>query len=449
MKIRNTIRLLLATSLFIVLSAFGQVAEEPAPQVTLITNANLFDGSDKLVADMSVLVEGNRIAKIAKSIEAPAGATLIDAKGRTMTPGLIDSHVHLAWVISSPYAMFDTPADYQAALALVEAKAMLMRGYTSIRDTAGQVFGTKRAIDEGLFPGPRIWGSGAAISMTSGHGDFRTLNTEPRQMGGSNFTEVERIQLVIFADGVPEVLTAARMQMRKGAHFVKMFVGGAVSGLRDPLDITEYSFDEIKAAADEAKRWNTYLSVHSYTDASVKLALEAGAMSIEHGNLLTDSTMKLLAEKGAFLSTQTGLFLGEAPADWNPDQKAKQKATKDGLDTMFAAAKKYKVKIALGSDLVGPPAAKAEQAKELSFRLPWFTPTEILNQATSINAELLAMSGPRNPYPGKLGVIEEGAYADLLLVDGNPLENLHLFDEPEKNLALIMKDGKIYKNIVR
>ncbi|MBN1919359.1 MAG: amidohydrolase family protein [Verrucomicrobia bacterium] len=180
MKIRTTIRLLFATSLLTVSPAFAQVAEKPAPTSTLITGAKIFDGSDKLVADMSLLVEGNKITRIAKSIEAPAGATVIDAKGRTMTPGLIDCHVHLAWVISSPYAMFDTPADYQAALALVEAKAMLMRGYTSIRDTAGQVFGTKRAIDEGLFPGPRIWGCGAAISMTSGHGDFRTLNTEPR-----------------------------------------------------------------------------------------------------------------------------------------------------------------------------------------------------------------------------------------------------------------------------
>ena len=197
--------IVIASSFVAVQPVFAQ-EQQQVPTLVLISNVNIFDGSDKLVADMSVLVEGNKIAKIANSIEAPAGATVIDAKGRTMTPGLIDSHVHLAWVISSPYAMFDAPVDYQAALALVEAKAMLMRGYTSIRDTAGQVFGTKRAIDEGLFPGPRIWGCGAAISMTSGHGDFRTLNTEPRQMGGSNFTEVERIQLVIFADGVPEVL---------------------------------------------------------------------------------------------------------------------------------------------------------------------------------------------------------------------------------------------------
>lgn len=438
-------------SLFLALAlcASAAVQAEAPKTAVLITNANIFNGSDKLATGMSVLVEGNKITKIAKSIPAPVGAEIINANGRTLTPGLIDAHVHIGWVISNPFGMFDAPPDYQAALALVEAKATLMRGYTSVRDTSGQVFGIRRAIDQGLFPGPRIWGSGAGISMTSGHGDFRMLSTEPRQLGGSPNTEGERIGLIVFADGVPEVLSAARTQMRKGANFLKMFTSGAVSGLRDPLDITEYSFEEIKAAADEAKRWNTYLAVHSYTDASVKLALEAGAMSIEHGNLLTDSTMKLLAEKGATLSTQTGLFLGDPPADWNADQKAKQLATREGLTTMFASAKKYKVKIALGTDLVGTPAQKQEQAKELSFRLPWFTPAEILTQATANNGELLAMSGPRNPYPGKLGVIEEGALADILLVNGNPLENLHLYDDPDKNLALIMKDGVIYKNTVK
>ena len=175
MRYKNFVIALLA--FILCMPGFAQAAEPPEPKLTLISNVNIFDGSDKLVADMSVLVEGNKITKIAKSIEAPAGATVIDAKGRTMTPGLIDCHVHLAWVISSPYAMFDTPADYQAALALVEAKAMLMRGYTSIRDTAGQVFGTKRAIDEGLFPGPRIWGCGAAISMTSVSYTHLTLPT--------------------------------------------------------------------------------------------------------------------------------------------------------------------------------------------------------------------------------------------------------------------------------
>jgi imidazolonepropionase-like amidohydrolase len=420
---------------------------EPKPLI-LITNANLFDGSDKLATGMSVLIEDNKIAKIAKSIESPEGAKVIDAQGRTMTPGLIDCHVHLMWNLS-PAGLFDAMPDYLGARTLAECEATLMRGYTSVRDVSGQVLGAKRAIDEGYFVGPRIWSSGAGISMTSGHGDLRTLNTLPRSMGGSPETEVERIGMSIFADGVPEVLTASRMQLRKGSHFLKMYVSGAVSGLRDPLDISEFSFEEVEAAADEAKRWNTYLAVHTYTDASTQQALQAGAMSIEHGNLMSEETMKLLAEKGAFLSTQVGIFTTDPPADWNADQRAKQQAAKEGLEKMFVLAKRYKVKIALGTDLVGTPKEKAVQAKELSSRLFWFTPAEILTQATANNAELLSWSGPRNPYPGKLGVIEEGAYADLLLVDGNPLDNLKLFDEPEKNLALIMKDGKIYKNNVQ
>lgn len=429
--------------------ALPAVATDIPSEVTLFREVNIFDGkSDKLAAGMSVLVEGNKIAKIAKSINAPAGATVIDAKGRTMTPGLIDAHVHLFWN-TSPAGMFNFPQDYLYALSLKEAEATLMRGYTGVRDISGPVLGIKKAIDEGLYPGPRIWSSGAGLSMTAGHADLKTNSTVPRTLGGPYWTDVEYSGLSIVADGLPEVLSAARLQMRKGACFLKMYTSGAVSGVYDPLDISEYSFDEIKAAADEAKRWNTYLAVHSYNDASIKQALGAGAMSIEHGNLLTDETMKLLAEKGAFLSTQTGLFLEEAPADWSEDQRAKQQAAKDGLTVMFAAAKKYKVKIALGTDLVGSAASKQTQAKELSNRLPWFTPAEILRQATANNAELMSWSGPRNPYPGKLGVIEEGAYADILLVEGNPIENLKLFDEPHKNLVLIMKDGRIYKKTVK
>jgi imidazolonepropionase-like amidohydrolase len=177
--------------------------------------------------------------------------------------------------------------------------------------------------------------------------------------------------------------------------------------------------------------------------------LEAGAMSIEHAALITEDTVKLIKEKGAFLSTQTGVFVGDAPPDWSEDQRAKQQAAKIGLAIMFEFAKKHKVKIATGTDLVGSEQLKATQAFELSNRLPWFTAAKILKQATANNAELLSWSGPRNPYPGKLGVIEEGAYADILLVDGDPLENLKLFDDPGKNLLVIMKDGKIYKNTVK
>lgn len=414
----------------------------------LISNVNIFDGENtKLIHDMSVLIEGNKIARIASSIPVPNNATVIDGSGRTLTPGFIDAHVHLQWNVG-PYEFFDSSPDYHAALALVEARSTLMRGFTSVRDTGGAVFGVKKAIDQGFHPGPRIYASGAAIGMTSGHGDYRSVNELPRQLGGPAETPVERLGMSVFADGVPEVLTASRDQMRRGAQFLKMFVGGAVSGLRDPLDVVEYSFDEVKAAADEATRWNTYLAVHAYTDRSVRQALEAGAMSIEHANLLTEETMKLAVKKGAFISAQTGFFLAPAPDGFSPAQKERQQLAADGLDNMMKLAKKHKVRLLFGTDFVGSMEAKKLQLDEFTNRTRWFSPSEVLMQATSVNAEVLSLSGPRNSYPGKLGVIEEGAYADILLINGNPLEDISILTEPEKNLALIMKDGKIYKNTV-
>ncbi len=382
-----------------------------------------------------------------KNIRKEVEVEVINGEGCTMTPGLIDAHVHLYWNVPAS-ALFWLPQDYLYALTLKEAEATLMRGYTGIRDVSGAVFGIKRAIDEGHFPGPRIWASGAGISMTSGHGDLKANTMIPRVLGGPSWTDIEYSGMSIIADGVPEVLAASRLQFRKGAHFLKIYTGGAVSGVHDPLDISEYSYEEVKAAADEAKRWNTYLCVHTYTDDATQQALKAGAMSIEHGTLLTDETVKMIAEKGAFLSTQTGVYLQEPAADWSEDQKVKQKMALEGLDNLMKLAKKYNVKIALGTDIVGVASEKRKQAEELTNRLEWFTPVEILKQATINNAELMSWSGPRNPYPGILGVIEEGAYADILLVDGNPLKDLTLFKHPEKNLLLIMKDGKIYKNAI-
>ena len=434
-------------SLGLAVSAMAQDAK-PVTKV-LITNANILDSNKGTISkDMSLLVEGNKIARIAKSIPAPDGATVIDAKGRTITPGLIDAHVHLFWNVGEMPLMYQAP-EYIAALTLVEAKRTLMRGYTSVRDTAGPVLGVKKAIDQGYFEGPRIWACEAGIGMTAGHVDLRPYHQRPRPLGGGEWSDLEAIGVAVLADGVPEVLAAARLQMRKGAHFLKTFSSGAVSGLYDPLDIGEYSFEELKAAADEAKRWNTYLAVHTYNDAGTRRALEAGAMSIEHAHLLTEPTVKLIAEKGAYLSTQTGVYLAPAPSGWTDDQKAKQQQAAAGLDTLFTLAKKYKVKIALGTDLAGSLEGKELQKVELTNRLKWFTPAEILKHATVNNAELLSWSGPRNPYPGTLGVIEEGALADLLLVDGNPLEDLKLFNDPEKNLLVIMKDGKIYKNTLQ
>jgi imidazolonepropionase-like amidohydrolase len=394
------------------------------PPLTLITNVHVFDGVK------------------------PQRNEMIDGGGRTLMPGLIDAHVHLYWNVPANTLLY-LPEGYLSALALKEAENTLMRGYTGVRDTSGPVLGIKSAIDQRIYPGPRIWASAAGLSMTAGHGDIKTNNTVPRILGGPHWTDIEYSGFSIVADGVAEVLAATRLQLRKGAHFIKMYTSGAVSGLYDPLDITEYSFDEIKAAADEARRWNTYLAAHTYSDAATQQALEAGAMSIEHAATISENTMKMIVKKGAYLSTQTGVYMQEPDPGWTPDQIAKQKQALDGLDQLMKLAKKHKAKIAIGTDLVGVASEKSKQAFELENRLKWFTPFEILNQATANNAELMSWSGPRNPYPGTLGVIEEGAYADLLLVDGNPLEDLTLLSDPGENLDFIMKDGVIYKNTMQ
>ena len=439
---KHLILLMFATVLSTVTS-FGQ-SEKPSQVV--FKNVRVFDGtSEQLSNATEVLVVGNKISKIAKSISVPEGATVIDGGGRTLMPGLIDAHVHLQ-IFTSLDGLMRLPADYIAARTLEIAEDNLMRGFTTVRDASGAVFGVKQAIDEGRYPGPRIYACGAALGMSGGHYDFRENSNVPRALGGPNWTAIEYTGGAINVDGVDEVLAASRLQFRRGAVFIKMAVSGSIEGVYDPLEISEFSFDEIKAAADEAKRWNTYLAVHTYNDNATKRALEAGAMTIEHACLLTDETVKLLVEKGAILSTQTGVFLQEAPSYWDDAMIEKQRKTQNGLDNLMKMAKKYNAKIALGTDLVGSPEIMEGQAFELTNRLKWFTPIEILRQATLNNAELLSLSGPMNPYPGKLGVIEEDAYADILLVNGNPLEDLTLFNKPVENIALIMKDGKIYKN---
>lgn len=419
------------------------------PSAVLIQNVNVFDGvNEKLLMGTDVLVEGNTIKSIGKKLTAPKDAKVIDGDGRTLLPGFIDAHTHLQWNVGIN-EFIDSPPDYHAALALVEAERSLMRGFTTLRDVGGSVFGIKKAIDQGWYMGPRIHTSGAAIGMTSGHGDFRSLNTWPRQMGGEAISPVEALGISMFADGVPEVLTVTRDQFRKGAHFIKILGGGAVSGLRDPLDIAEYSLEEIKAFVGEAERWNTYTAIHTYTDKSSRTALKAGVKTLEHANLITEDTVKLAKEKGAYISAQTGFFLEPSPDSFTEGQKKRHKQAADGLDNLMKACKKHGVIPAFGTDFVTSMETKELQLAEFTNRLKWYTPYEILVQATSFNAEIIALSGPRNPYPGKVGVIEAGALADILLVNGNPLKDLKILLHPDKHLDLVMKDGKIYKNNIK
>ena len=413
----------------------------------LITNVRVFNGKgDKLSAATSVLIDGNKIKQIAPNLEAPTYALRIDGGGRVLMPGLSDMHTHLFWNFS-PFEMINLTPEYLAIMSVKEAHSTLMRGFTSIRDVAGGAFGIARAIDQGHFPGPRIQSSGPGITMTAGHGDYRGPNVMNQKFGGPLEIEAERIGFVRSADGVPDILATVRDNFRRGACFIKMFVSGAITGLYDPIDITEYSPEEISAAVEEANRWNSYLTVHAHNDKAVEAALHAGVKCVEHGPLMTEKTMELLVKKDAWLSTQTGIFVLPLGDGFTDAQKARQQQTAEGLDNMFTLAKKYGAKIALGADQAGSFESKAEHVKEFTARTKWFSNAEILRQATSQNGELWAMTGPRNPYgETKIGVIEPGAYADLLVMDGNPLEDISCMTRPETNLRIIMKDGEIYKN---
>lgn len=428
-------------------SASAQAAE-PKPAV-LITNANVFDGkNEKLAVGMSVLVEGNKIAKIAKSIPAPAGATVIDAKGKTLMPGLTDAHWHTMfnfWPISKVLG-----ADF-GLLSIAASKASketLMRGFTTVRDVGGNSFPVYRAINSGLTDGPRIYPSGGYISQSSGHGDFRGPNDVPENPG-TPLDYSQRVGHTLIADGVPEVIKRTREVLRMGATQVKAMAGGGVSSLYDPLDVTEYTFDEMKAVVEVAKTWNTYVAIHANTDAAIRLWVDAGAMSVEHGFFIGEDTAKLMAKKGVWWSMQPMEAEGEDAFKFeSPISTAKYLQVVAGLDKVVALAKKYKVKTAFGTDLLFDPNLAVKQGKFLAKLKKWYTPYEALKMATHDNAQLFKLSGPRDPYPGKLGVIEEGAYADILLVDGNPLQNLDLVADPDKNFVVIMKDGKIYKNTI-
>jgi imidazolonepropionase-like amidohydrolase len=218
-----------------------------------------------------------------------------------------------------------------------------------------------------------------------------------------------------------------------------------VASAYDPLDVSQYREQELKAAVDAANDWGTYVLTHVYNARGMQRCIAAGVKCIEHGHLTDEASMKLMAQKGVFLSTQVLTFLTELPG-LSADHKGKLRQAQEGTDVMMRLAKKHGVKIAWGTDLIGDPRLLALAPKEFAARLKWFTPVEILRQATVTNGELLALSGPRNPYPGKLGVIAEGALADLLVIDGNPLENIRILEDPDKNLKIIMKDGKLYKN---
>lgn len=422
------------------------------PKVTqgplLLTNLRLFDGSGgPLREGVSVKIDDGRIDAIVDGSGSIEGVEVIDCGGRVVMPGLIDAHWHTTLAAISQMEAMTADVGYVHLVAAREAERTLMRGVTSVRDVGGPSFALKRAIDEGIVNGPRIFPAGAMISQTSGHGDFRMRHDIPRGTT-TPLSEAERQGVAVIADGEAEVLRRTREQLMLGASQIKLMAGGGVASLYDPLDSTQFSERELRAAVEAADDWGTYVMVHVYTPRGIQRALRAGVKSIEHGQLADEETVRMMAGEGAWWSLQP--FLQDEDANVYPDaaRRESQRQVAEGTVRAYEMAQRFNVKTAWGTDILFSPKNTPNQLRHLAKLTRFYDPLTVLAMATGHNGELLELSGPRSPYPGLLGRIAPGALADLLVVDGDPERGLEFLNDPERNLKLIMKAGKVYKDIL-
>lgn len=445
MRVKKLFRLVSAS--VITMMVLATSVTNAADGTILITNVNIFDGtSGKLNSDQDVVVNGNTIEKL-----VPAGMggsnydQVIDGNGGYLTPGLVDAHSH-AVMGGDEGAFFNGDPNYVQLFAARELEEMLMRGVTTMRDAGGNTFALKKAIDDGLFPGPRIYPSGALISQYSGHADFRGSRPTnlPKEWGGPLGPGTSDGH-VMMANGKSQVMAAVRQQLFLGATQIKIAVGGGVSSFTDPLYVNEFTPEELKAAVDVAADFGTYVQVHVFNEVGVKRAIEAGVKTIEHGHLMNEEDARLMKEKGVILSTQVQVIDQLKPLYTDPVRKAKLQESLDGMDNMFRLAKKYDLKVAYGTDLLFSYEGRKQQLHDLTLRKEWYDSAEIMIQATGNSGEVVGLCGLRNPY-GKVGVIEEGAMADILIYSENPLEDVSIVEDYENNLKLIIKDGEVFKN---
>ena len=436
-----------------------------AAQQVLFTNVNVFDGlKNGLTKNQNVLIEGELIKAIGPSVNTSSEALVIDGKGRTLMPGLIDGHAHV--MINQNFGTVETNLDltdisYNATIVM---KRFLMDGFTTVRDMGGPAFGLARAIDQGRVVGSRLYPSGAFISQTSGHGDFRD-RADPgfSHNDAGDLSNFERFGIGTVADGVPEVLKATRLNLRNGATQIKIMGGGGGSSRFDPIDTTQYSKEEICAIVEAAKDWGTYVAAHTFNERAINRLLDCDVKTFEHGFFMSEKVMKRIAKNGGYVAPQMwGLSPDLAKNPLMPPEKLPMIAQlQESYGDFGKQLLKHGVKVVFASDYVGD-FSDAERARR--YEIWWRTQAfgsnfEVLKQMTSTAGEMLTLSGPRNPYKaGPLGVIEEGAYADIILVDGNPLEDITVlggsdkwFDaDPEYKLIptipLVMKGGNIYRN---
>ena len=427
-------------------------AKEKAPTLVLITNVDVWDGtSDKLKLKTDVLVEGNKIKKVAPGIKAE-GANVIDGKGYTVTPGMIDMHQHLT-LNGGTDAGNNWDAYVQGAHASRAAEYLLRSGFTTVRDIAGNSLGLKRAINSGILPGPRVYSAGPALGPTGGHSDWGSWVAAP----GEETYQI-KVHNTMVVNGVDEMLRAGRWIFRNGGDFLKVMSGGGVASTFDPIDLNSPSLDEMKAAVQAANEYGGYVAIHGYTDAAYNKSLDAGVKSYEHGFLISEKTVKRMAKEGVWWSWQPyGSYntfgMGNFPDWFTDDMRTKGALVAKGAVQVPKWMKKHGVKIVNGSDMFGWDNwhnALVNVTYPIEIPDSPFTSLDAMKISTSNPGQMLQeLSAPsRNPFKdAKLGVIEEGAWADILIWKGDPTKNIKLILEKD-NLKMVMKDGKVYKNLL-
>ena len=392
---------------------------------------------DELIDGIEVLVEDNLVKEVSDRPITTTSAQRIDLGTRTLMPGLIYAHIHLVLTEVNLQMLADVPLTLLAAKGSVAMRAMLERGFTTLRDTGGADWGIKAAVEQGLFVGPRLFIAGQPLSQTGGHGDFRKrTQTQTFCACCSGLYWASRV-----ADGVPDVIKAARDELRKGADHIKLMVSGGVASQLDPLESLQYRVDEIEAAVEEATRWGTYVCAHAYSPEAIARAVRAGVRTIEHGNLIDVPTAALMAERGAFLVPTLVTYdaMRRRGRDYglSPYSLAKNEVVLEAGMRSLEIARNAGVKIGFGSDLLGQ--LQDDHCGEFMLRGEAMSAPEVIRSATLVNAEIVRQTG-------KLGELVPGAFADLLVVDGDPYQDLGVFRSDGGRLDGIMVDGRLVRN---
>ena len=389
-----------------------------------------------------IVIEGERIVAVGEqALQVDDVTRTIDAGGRVVLPGLIDAHVHVVGVIARPVRPGAAPASLVTAQSSQILRGMLQRGFTTVRDAAGADFGLQEAVERGLFEGPRLFIAGFPISQTGGHADMRPKGVRQREF----FCSCAGLGLIgAIADGVGEVRRAVREQVRNGANQIKIMAGGGVSSPTDPLEGTQFSLEELRAACEEAEAANLYAMAHAYSPRAVTRAVQAGVRSIEHGNLIDEATARVMKAHGAYLVPTLATYAALADEGerlgWSAamlDKLAMVHAR--GIESL-RIAKAEGVPVAFGTDLLGHMHAR--QTSEFTLRLGAMTPVEVLQSATIDAARLMRQEG-------RIGELVTGAWADLLVVDGDPTQGLSMLADPARGPLLVMKGGRVYRDSCR